>query len=165
MAGRVQAWTPLEGDPGDLINLLARNPELWLPEPTHGRGPGHWAFPAHAGPVERTVTCMVGEPNMGEGFVLRRLRWEPDPEPDTPDVRALPTFEGELRIRDAGEGRPEIHLDGSYRPPTGRIGAMMNSQQIQELAEAMTTNFLNEVIARLTGQDEVDEAEAEASAE
>lgn len=165
MAGRVRAWTPLEGDPEDLATMLARNPELWLPQPCYPRGPGHWGFTVHAGPIERTVTCMVGDPTTGGGSVSRRLRWEPDPEPDDHDVRALPTFEGELWLRDAGEGRPEIHLEGAYRPPTGRIGAMLNRQQVQDMAENVTRNFLDEVIARLLGEDEVDEAEAEASAD
>lgn len=165
MAGRVQAWTPLEGDPEDLATTLARNPELWLPEPSHQRGPGHWAFAVHAGPIQRTVTCMVGEAQTGTGVVTRRLRWEPDPEPDDPDVRALPTFEGELRLRDAGEGRPEIHLEGAYAPPTGRIGVMLNRQQVQDMAEDVVRNFLDEVIARLLGEDEVEAAEAEASAD
>ncbi len=165
MAGHVRAWTPLDGDPEDLATHLARNPELWLPQPCHPRGPGHWAFTVQAGPIERTVTCMVGDPQSGSGSVARRLRWEPDPEPDDPEVRALPTFEGELWLRDAGDGRPEIHLEGAYRPPTGRVGAMLNRQQVQDMAENVARNFLDAVIARLLGEDEVEEAEAEASAD
>lgn len=162
MAGRVQAWTPLEGDPEELATRLARTPELWLPQPCHPRGPGHWAFTVHAGPIERTVTCMVGDAISGGGSVSRRLRWEPDPEPDDPEVRVLPTFEGELRLRDAGEGRPEIHLEGAYRPPTGRVGAILSRPQVQDMAENVTRNFLDEVIAQLLGETDVEQAEASA---
>lgn len=155
MAGQVQAWTPLGGDPDDLSQLLSQNPGQWLPPPASPRGPGHWAFTANAGPVTRIATCMVGQPQGGDGQLVRQLRWEPDPEPDDPHVRVLPTFDGEILLRDAG-GRAEIHLQGEYRPPTGRVGAILNHQQVHDMAEAVVRNFLDIVITRLLGDDEDD---------
>lgn len=150
---RIGVWIPLKGNTEEFALRLRRAPGYWLPPPAESRGPGHWAVELHAGPVSRVVTCMIGEP-AGEGdAVRRRVRWTADPEPGDHDrtERALPSFEGALTFRTDDGGQPEIHLEGSYRPPRGSIGAALTPAQTQQLAEASAERFLTEVGMRVGG--------------
>lgn len=149
---RLALWQPLAGDPGDLAERLAAEPPSWLPGDTEPRGPGHWAVDIAAGPIERTVTCMVGEPRGGSGTVRRRIAWTADPEPGDELNRALPSFDGDLELRDV-DGHAEIHLDGVWSTPEGTIAAQFTPAQLQQLAEAAAADFLHGVAGRILRED------------
>lgn len=141
---------PLDAEGDDVSEVFGYAAGSWLPGPGDGRGPGHWAVTLRAGPIERTGTCGLGEP-VGDGDVVRRrLVWQADPETSSDETqhRALPSFEGVLVLR-VNDRHADLGIEGTYEPPTGPIGASLNPQQLQGMAEATTANFLRDVATAL----------------
>lgn len=152
MPHHLDTWVPLEGSPEKLADALRDPPPLWLPEPVDERGPGHWGFPVHAGPVTRMATCRVGDATGAGTTVRRHLHWQADPEPHEPGEeagRSLPSFVGTLELRHVGERRVDLRLDGAYEAPEGPIGAALNPSQVRLLAETSVRQFLADVADRL----------------
>jgi hypothetical protein len=162
---RVEVWIPADGDPQDAADRLRRSPKNWLPERAEERGPGLWRVTLRAGPVSRTATCGVGHAVGAGADVSRRLVWSADPEPSERGERALPQFEGTIAVHAIDERRGTLRLEGSYEPPSGAIGASYGPAQLRVLAEAVAAHFLDDVAARLMGDDEADEEAGEETGE
>lgn len=91
---------------------------------------------------------MVGDVRAASGTLRRRVAWTADPEPGDELTRALPSFDGDLELRDV-EGRAEIHLDGVWSNLGGAIGVQLTPAQTQQLAEAAAAGFLHGVAGRI----------------
>jgi hypothetical protein len=146
---RLALWVPLQGGADELSAAFQAEPDTWLPAPATSRGPGHWGVELHAGPVNRMVTCLVGPAVSDATGVSRRLAWTADAEPGT-NERVLPSFDGHLALRQEPD-HTELVLEGTYTAPTGRMGAALDANQLQRLAEAMGASMLEECAARLLG--------------
>lgn len=151
MAGDLDFWVPIHDKPESVVDVLLRDPGWWLPGPAVPRGPGHWGVEIVAGPVRRMVTCGVGEASSNERALARRLVWQVDPEPAEGESNgyALPSFAGTIEVRPVDDRRTDLHLHGTYAPPEGTIGSALGPAQIQALAEASTSGFLNALAERV----------------
>ncbi len=148
--GRIDLWVPLDDDPAELRARFRTDPGRWLPPPAQERGPDHWAVEIQAGPITRTATCGVGEVFGDEELLQRRIGWQADPEPgDDAATRALPPLDGTLSLRTLADTRCDLGLAGTYRAPSGSIGASFGPAQLQMLAESAAARFLHDTAAGL----------------
>jgi hypothetical protein len=152
--GELDFWVPIDDRPESVVEVLIRDPGHWLPGPAEPRGPGHWAVTITAGPVRRTATCGVGEASGDDRALTRRLVWKVDPEPseDAAVGAALPTVAGTLEVRPAGDRRTDLRLVGTYQAPDGTVGSALGPSQMQALAEASASGFLNALAGRVSAE-------------
>lgn len=152
-------WVPIENPPEEIVRTLRGSPMEWLPGEVEDRGPGHYGVELHSGPITRRATVGVGAPDGDERSLRCRLVWKVDHEPGQDELpeedrtRALPSFEGQLRLEPQGERRADLRLEGAYQPPTGTVGRAMNPAQAQAMAEHLVRWFLSEVAAHLLDDD------------
>lgn len=144
---------PVAGDPDDLVRRLSGDPEVWLPPPARWRGTNSWFVDLAAGPVHRRVACGVGAVWELEGGFWRTLTWDPVAQRDEPIAvqHAIPTFRGQLGLTIA-DGAATLVLSGSYRPPAGAFGTLVDAAVLRKVAESTTSWFIREVAGRLSAQ-------------
>lgn len=144
---------PVAGDPDDLVRRLSGDPEAWLPTPACRRGTASWLVDLAAGPVHRRVVCGVGAVwQLGDGF-WRTVTWNPGAQRDEPIAvqHAMPTFHGELGLTIADQAATLV-LSGSYRPPAGAFGTLVDAAVLRKAAESTTAWFIREVAGRLSAE-------------
>lgn len=146
---RLSMRLPVRGDPATLRRQLTADPRSWLPSPARPRGVDRWTVDLAAGRVHRRVACGVGMVWDAGQVMWRAVTWEPVVEPDEllATARVLPTFRGKLTL--TTEGDTALALEGSYRPPAGVLGAVIDKILLHQVAEATAASFLREVAARL----------------
>ena len=103
--------------------------------------------------VAKTVRLEVGEPVGEEGTMLLPIVWEAT---GTPGL--FPRMEAEVVLAALGPVLTQLSLRGSYRPPLGPIGRVVDRALLHRVAEASVKGFVDRVArtiegAILSGQD------------
>ncbi len=116
---------------------LTRNAEVCDEEDARIRlGPGG---PGGRGWLGKTVAVHLGEPAAsGEDLVLA-LVWEA-----TGPLGLFPRFEGRLQLAAIDPERCELTLYGTYRPPLGRAGRVLDETLLTGVARAALRSFLRQ---------------------
>ena len=150
-SGTVQAarTLPSGSDPLAVRTTFASDPREWLPGP--GRAAvGEVQLRLTAGPVVRIAHATVGDVVVDGDTVSRRLRWRvPSPEDPTVDDRRLPAFDGVLVLHLTRERPVVIQIDGSYEPPGGAVGGVVDRLMGRHVANLTADTLLSEVIDAL----------------
>lgn len=144
----------------EALAAFRQDPGRWLPTPLRGHGPGHWQIYLWAGQLGVLMDCAVGRAGHGRGDVgapgtagtgvVRHLEWQPlGGASDTRLSRVVPTFCGELSAVDRGHGVAEMVLAGTYEPPGGRPGSLIDQLLLHRLARRTARRFLQAVAIRL----------------
>ena len=98
MPRTVRSAHALDPGPADAAARgLARGPRLWLPDAARRCVDG-WLLPVGVGRITRTVHLEIGPPTRAEGQVARVLGWVPLRPGAAAVDRALPSFQGRLRL-------------------------------------------------------------------
>lgn len=63
--------------------------------------------------------------------------------------RFFPTFDGTLSVTPLGENACELWLQGSYTPPGGRAGKLLDDIALHGIAERSLRRFVEEIAAGL----------------
>jgi hypothetical protein len=112
---------------------------------------GGWELTLRVGPfggvrgLSRLVRVRTLEPvHRGERMTVA-LRWEATGA--TGDL--FPVLDAELILSSAGEGRSRLELLGSYRPPWGRAGVVVDKMIMGRVAEATIGSLLDDMVAFL----------------
>lgn len=133
---------------------LLGDPGRWLPPPARRCGIDRWTVRLVAGFLRRSVTCHVGASWQDGGAAWRAVAWVPRSERE--DVlaaeRLLPAFLGELGIIDDEDGGV-LHLEGSYIPPIGWLGAAIDAAILHRVASGTAQHFLADILARFSSTD------------
>lgn len=96
------------------------------------------------GPLSKRVSVKMGAPRMtGRRFVAPIRVMATGPE------GLFPHLDANLEIRALSSGDVEMRLVGTYRPPFGRTGEVLDKVVLHKLAEATLDNFMDEIVARV----------------
>jgi hypothetical protein len=148
MQRTITVHRPLPADV-DAVTALSDDPGTWLPAPARQQEPRRWEVGLTASGVTTTVLCTVGPALPTRDGVRRLLRWEPlgGGAPWGP-ARNLPELEAFIEV--GGEaGRASIALDGTYRPPLGVLGGLIDRFGMSRVALSTAQDFLDEIVRRL----------------
>jgi hypothetical protein len=163
MPRTIHTFLPLEGDPGELIEIFLGEPAQWLPDARHA-GPDHWELHVAAGPVERSVEVTVGSPWRVGGTWWRALSWRPLPEDHDPVAveRLLPALDAEVGLVQDASGRLTLALDGRYSAPGGRIGGALDAVGLRRVARHTMERLLASIAQRMTAAAQAEQPPASA---
>lgn len=135
--------------PGDHAPAFRESPSQWLPGARHA-GPGRWHVVLHAGGIERTVLCKIGDLWTTREGLQRRISWTPLAEDADvlPVDRWLPVLEGELYLV-GSSATPSLALVGEVEVPLGRLGEAVDALVLGRVAQRTAATFLREVAEQL----------------
>lgn len=92
--------------------------------------------------LSKLVSVRFAELARRDGSLTVPLRWEAAGMAG----ELFPMLDADLTLTDGGDNRTRVRLDGSYRPPLGRAGAMLDRAAMGRLAMA-TIRSLVETVA------------------
>lgn len=95
--------------------------------------PGAW-MPA------KEVELVVGKPRLRPGAVHVPISWKA-----TGTEVLFPVLEADLIIEAVGDDMTQITLRGSYKPPLGPLGRILDRALLHRLAEACVKNFMDRI--------------------
>jgi hypothetical protein len=96
------------------------------------------------GPVAKAVRLDVGRAHRGDGALRIPLTWEAT---GTPGL--FPRMEADLVLAAVGPERAHLEFRGSYRPPLGPVGRVLDRALLHRLAEASVKGFVDRLAAAL----------------
>ena len=139
-------------EPPAAATLLAFRapPDTWLPTPLRRNGIGNWQLYLWAGEIGLLVDCGIGDAETLRHGYRRRVSWRPL-RGDVGSLlnRAVPSFTGELSVEDRDDGPAQLVLTGTYQPPGGAAGSLIDRVALHRLARRTAKTFLAGVAARL----------------
>ena len=94
--------------------------------------------------VAKTVRLEVGEPVGEDGTMLLPVVWEAT---GTPGL--FPRMEAEVVLAALGPALTQLSLRGSYRPPLGPIGRVLDRALLHRVAEASVKGFVDRIARAL----------------
>lgn len=121
--GDVTVWARLAYEGGEELRTRIE-PAGWLPA--------------------KEVEIMLGRPRLRLGTVTLPISWKAT----GPDV-LFPVLEGDLIVEAVGADLTQITLRGSYKPPLGPVGKILDRALLHHLAEACVKNFMDRIKAAL----------------
>lgn len=98
------------------------------------------------GMVAKEVTLELGEPLRAADHTSLPLSWWAT---GTPTL--FPTMEAELTIAAIGPDLTQVTFQGSYKPPLGAVGRVLDRALLHRFAEASVKDFVDRVIEQLDG--------------
>lgn len=126
---------------------LRRGPAQWIPSLVEDRS-GRLTCTigvSFGGHLQRQALLEIGHMESGEGWAVVPVSWR------AADADVLfPTFAGELQATGLPQGRCELALVGSYRPPMGAVGELVDRLVLHRVASLALATFLAHVAERLT---------------
>ncbi|MFQ5948495.1 MAG: hypothetical protein ACE5KX_06525 [Acidimicrobiia bacterium] len=90
--------------------------------------------------VAKTVRLEVGTPARSEGGAMIPVSWEAT---GTPGL--FPKMQGDLVITPLGPDLTQLELRGSYEPPLGAVGRVLDRAVLHRIAEASVKGFLDRI--------------------
>ncbi len=97
--------------------------------------------------VSKLVRVQVRELSWTDRTAGLALRWEAA----GPGGALFPVLDADLTLAPAGEGTM-LTMAGSYRPPLGALGAVLDRAVLRRVAIATVRSFVAQVAAQLTGR-------------
>lgn len=126
---------------------------LWLADDAR-RLLDAWQAEVRLGRLRQPVVATVGPAWTVGDTTWRTLQWTPVREegPAQVDDRRLPSFAGHVGLR-RRDGRMHLVLRGSYEPPAGRLGSVMDSLLLHKVAEVTAQQLATDIADRLSRPD------------
>lgn len=94
--------------------------------------------------VAKTVLLDLKTPMRGDGTTSVPLEWWAT---GTPGL--FPRMEAELTVADVGGAFTQVRFQGTYQPPLGPVGRVLDRALFGRFAEASVKDFVDRVIAIL----------------
>lgn len=94
--------------------------------------------------IRQRVTVDLRGPELGGDASRWALSWEP-----VGHTVVLPAFSGSLEIREDEDGTTSLQVAGSYRPPLGLVGVIVDGAIGHRVAEVSIEHFTAAVGRRL----------------
>ncbi|MCA1840003.1 MAG: hypothetical protein ABR507_02635 [Actinomycetota bacterium] len=91
-----------------------------------------------AGAVAKTVRLLVETPFFLEDEVVILISWEA-----TGATALFPKMDAELRLAPVSPSISKLGIEGSYEPPLGTIGRVINRALLHRVAEATIKHFID----------------------
>jgi hypothetical protein len=96
------------------------------------------------GGIAKTVQLEVGEPLRGESRVSLPLSWTA-----TGPSGLFPTMRADLTITSMGPSLTQVAFQGSYTPPLGLVGRVLDRAVLHRFAELSVKDFVDRVVSAL----------------
>jgi len=96
--------------------------------------------------LAKTVRLEVGEPVGEEETMLLPIVWEATGRPGL-----FPRMEAEVVLAALGPGLTQLSLRGTYQPPLGPIGRVVDRALLHRVAEASVKGFVDRVARTIEG--------------
>ena len=96
--------------------------------------------------VAKSVMLDLKTPLLGAGIATVPLEWWA-----TGTAGLFPRMEAELTAADLGGALTQVRFQGSYQPPLGPVGRVLDRTVFGRFAEASVKDFVDRVIAILAG--------------
>lgn len=96
----------------------------------------------------KEVELVVYKPVARQGGIQIPIFWKAT----GPDA-LFPTLEADLVLEPVGDSMTQLTLRGSYRPPMGWLGELLDRAVLHRLAEACVKNFLDRIAAAFQSVD------------
>ena len=95
-------------------------------------------------PFSKEVEVELDRTFEGDGVVSLPLRWRP-----TWPAAAYPAFDGELELTRLSDGSAELWLLGSYQPPLGAVGRILDRAFLHAVANDAIRQVVDAMALRL----------------
>lgn len=96
--------------------------------------------------IAKTVRLETGSPVSLNGGLTVPIAWEAT---GTPGL--FPEMEADLILAPVGPNHTQIALRGTYRPPLGTIGEILDAAVLHRVAEATVKHFVDRIGAAVVG--------------
>lgn len=133
----------LDGESWPLVDALAGDPALWLPEPATRTPEGRWTIRVGTAGMRHAVDVEVGTPWSLPDRWSRTLTWAAGAAGPFP----LPSFQGAIELPLGGE--PLLALVGAYVPPARTLGSLADQVVMHHVAVATMRRLLQDIGRRL----------------
>lgn len=90
----------------------------------------------------KEVELVVGKPTSRPGAVHMPISWKA-----TGTDLLFPILEADLILEAVGEDMTQVTLRGSYKPPLGPVGRLLDRALLHRIAEACVKNFMDRIPA------------------
>ncbi len=87
--------------------------------------------------LSKEVQLVVSEPRERKGELVVSLRWEA-----AQGAWLFPRLDADLGLAPIGDGVCQLWLDGTYKPPLGRTGQILDQTLLHRVAESTIRCFL-----------------------
>lgn len=98
------------------------------------------------GGVAKTVLLDLKSPVRGDGMTSVPLEWWAT---GTPGL--FPRMEAELTVAEMGATLTQVRFQGTYQPPLGPVGRILDRTLFGRFAEASVKDFVDRIVAILGG--------------
>lgn len=147
------ASRPVEAQTWPTTECFLGEPARWLPLPASRFDDGRYESTLRAGPLMARVAVHIGEAWTLPDAISRPVAWEPVHEDGSrAHPRSVPGFDGRLTLRHDDE-HVLLALEGSYVPPAGRLGAVVDRAVMHRAGDATAQALLDDIIHRLCRTD------------
>jgi hypothetical protein len=146
---RVELPLPFER----VVEAIRAGPRNWIPALDEDPAGRLTAIVAVSGWLQRKVVLGLGRVDAGDGWLVQPISWRAA-EADV----LFPVFAGELQGARLPDARTELALVGSYEPPLGPVGDLVDRVVMHRVARQALAGFLaraGERIAPATGKQAV----------
>lgn len=107
--------------------------------------------------IAKTVLLDMGSPSRGEASTSIPLVWWAT---GTPSL--FPTMEAELTVAPMGDDLTQVLFQGTYKPPLGAVGRVLDRAVLHRFAEMSVKDFVDRVVDLLSDDDSEIEADPRA---
>jgi hypothetical protein len=137
----VFAWHRVELPlPFELVaEAIQKGPSSWIPALVE-EPPGRLTSTIAVGRLQRKTVLGVGRVVAGDGWLVEPISWRAA-EADV----LFPVFAGELQAARLPQARTEIALVGTYEPPFGPVGELVDRVVLHRMAREALAGFLARV--------------------
>ena len=129
----------------EVERVLLEAPATWLPSVVEcayetGNGVRARVGIGKRDRLTKKVVVYVGEPLRDARRTVLPIRVEA-----AGPTGLFPQLDADLEIAPVGPGHTQLTLNGSYRPPLGAAGALLDRTLLHRVAEAVAKNFVDRV--------------------
>ncbi len=96
--------------------------------------------------ISRLVHAQFRDLIVRDGSCLLSLRWQAS----GPGGSLLPVLDADITLTPQGAAAVKLRLDGSYRPPLGKLGEQLDRAIMHRVASATIHAFLASIADKLT---------------
>jgi len=96
--------------------------------------------------VAKTVRMRVGEPISGEETLRLPVTWEA-----AGATSLFPEMSADMIFSAVGDDLTQVKFQGTYEPPLGSVGRLLDRAMLHRVAEASVKNFVDRIITALEG--------------
>jgi len=120
-----------------VFEAMRGGPAGWVPELHEEPSGRHTSVVSVGGGLRRTVLVGLGPLESGDGWLMQSISLR------AADMDVLfPVFAGELQATSLPDARTELALVGSYEPPLGPVGELVDRVVMHRLARQALAGFL-----------------------